>query len=78
MEVGDRRYHPLPPLSSTPATVIEGNKVKDALKHSRATEAAEPKVGIKVCFGQKETLMSIEGKNPAAKHERSTGKRKAG
>src|SRR5436190_19562660 len=54
-----------------------------ALKQSLATEAAAPKSRKrKSASGQKEMLMSIEGKKPAAKkaakHERSTGKRKAG
>jgi len=54
-----------------------------ALKQSLATEAAAPKsLKRKSTSGQTEMLMSIEGKKPvakkAAKHERSTGKRKAG
>ena len=54
-----------------------------ALKQSLATEAAAPKSRKrKSASGQKEMLMSIEGKKPAAKKaakaERSTGKRKAG
>ena len=51
-----------------------------ALKQSLATEAAAPKSRKrKSASGQKEMLMSIEGKKPAAKkgarHERSTGPR---
>jgi len=54
-----------------------------ALKQSLATEAAARKSRKrKSASGQKEMLMSIEGKKPAAKktakHERATGKRKAG
>jgi len=54
-----------------------------ALKRRLATEAAAPKSRKrKSSSGQKEMLMSVEGKKPAAKKgakaERSTGKRKAG
>jgi DNA end-binding protein Ku len=54
-----------------------------ALKQSLATEAAAPKSRKrKSSSGQKEMLMSIEGKKPAAKKgakpERSSRKRKAG
>jgi DNA end-binding protein Ku len=56
----------------------------DALKKSLATEAAAPKgkKPRKAAAGQKEMLLPIEGKKPAAKKgaksERSTGRRKAG
>jgi DNA end-binding protein Ku len=54
-----------------------------ALKQSIANETApKAKKPRKAAAGQKEMLMSIEGKKPAAKKagkpERSTGKRKAG
>jgi len=56
----------------------------DALKKSLATEAAQPKgrKPRKAAAGQKEMLLPIEGKKPAAKKaaksERSAGRRKAG
>src|SRR3984893_2907205 len=56
----------------------------DALKKSIATEstAAKGKKPRKAAAGQKEMLLPIEGKKPAAKKvakpERSTGRRKAG
>jgi DNA end-binding protein Ku len=56
----------------------------DALKRSLATEAAAPKgkKPRKAAAGQKEMLLPIEGKKPAAKKaskpERSTARKKAG
>jgi DNA end-binding protein Ku len=56
----------------------------DALKKSIAGEAAQAKgkKPRKASAGQKEMLLPIEGKKPAAKKaakpERSTGRRKAG
>jgi DNA end-binding protein Ku len=56
----------------------------DALKRSLATEAAAPKgkKPRKAAAGQKEMLLPIEGKKPAAKNvskpERSTARKKAG
>jgi DNA end-binding protein Ku len=56
----------------------------DALKKSIASEVAAPrgKRPRKATAGQKEMLLPIEGKKPAAKKtakpERSTGRRKAG
>ena len=55
----------------------------DALKKSLATEAApKGKKPRKAAAGQKEMLLPIEGKKPAAKKaarsERSTGRRRAG
>ena len=57
----------------------------DALKKSLASEAAAPAKGKKprkAAAGQKEMLMSIESKKPAAKKaakpERPAGRRKAG
>jgi DNA end-binding protein Ku len=55
----------------------------DALKKSIATEAGpKGKKPRKAAAGQKEMLLPIEGKKPAAKKaskpERSAGRRKAG
>ena len=55
----------------------------DALKQSLAREApAKGKKQRRASAGQKEMLLPIEGKTPAAKKaaipERSTGRRKAG
>ena len=57
----------------------------DALKKSLASETATPvkgKKARKATAGQKEMLLPIEGKKPAAKKavkpERGTGRRKAG
>jgi DNA end-binding protein Ku len=54
----------------------------DALKKSIANEAPKGKKPRKAAAGQKEMLLPIEGKKPAAKKaakpERATGRRKAG
>jgi DNA end-binding protein Ku len=53
----------------------------DALKKSLATETTAPKgKKRKAAAGQKEMLLPIEGKKPAAKKasERSAGRRKTG
>jgi DNA end-binding protein Ku len=54
----------------------------DALKKSIASESPKAKKSRKASAGQKEMLLPIEGKKPAAKKaakpERATGRRKAG
>ena len=54
----------------------------DALKKSIASESPKGKKPRKASAGQKEMLLPIEGKKPAAKKaakpERATGRRKAG
>jgi DNA end-binding protein Ku len=54
----------------------------DALKQSIASEAPKGKKARKASAGQKEMLLPIEGKSPAAKKaakpERTSGRRKAG
>jgi DNA end-binding protein Ku len=54
----------------------------DALKKSIASEAPKDKKPRKATAGQKEMLLPIEGKKPAAKKaakpERATGRRRAG
>jgi DNA end-binding protein Ku len=53
----------------------------DALKKSIASESPKAKKSRKASAGQKEMLLPIEGKKPAAKKaakpERATGRRKA-
>ena len=54
----------------------------DALKKSIASEGPKSKKPRKAAAGQKEMLLPIEGKKPAAKKaakpERPTGRRRAG